>query len=351
MMSRLFLPALLLISLACAPARPSGVSGTDAGVDAGQPDAGPVVGQSGSVNVFQGAHMTGSNRQIDTMVNLPTGLFSSITLVWKLSCPPAGCDPWDRIAELHVVRTDAQGNEETVEVARLITPYGVGSSWSYDVTELAPILTGPQTFRLFIDTWVDGWMVDVALQYEGGIPVNIPVEVTNLWRNSDAVYGDPDKPLGPAFPAQSVMRADNEKLELRSIVTGHGQGNYLNCAEFCEATHTVQIGSQPFSLALWRTDCAQNPVSNQQGTWQYDRAGWCPGADVRPILFDVTSAVPAGATTPVTIAFQDYTNGCRPAEGTTCSTCASGTDCMYNTDGHTEPFYDTTVELVRFQAP
>jgi hypothetical protein len=341
----------VVTAFACATSKAPPEPAGDAGIDAGPVDAGPVAGPNTTVSVFQGAHMTGSNRQTDTMVNLPTGLFSNITLTWKLSCPPAGCDPWDRIAELHIVQTDGQGSQQTVEVARLITPYGVGATWSYDVTDLAPILTGPQTFRLFVDTWVDGWMADISLQYTGGIPTNIPVAVTNLWRNGDAVYGDPSQPIAAQFPPQTATRAENEKLELRAIVTGHGQGNFENCSEFCEVTHTVDVGSTPFALGLWRTDCAQNPVSNQQGTWQYDRAGWCPGADVRPFIFDVTSAVPAGTTTPVTISFQDYTNSCRPDAGmTTCNTCASGTDCNYNSDGHTEPFYDTTVELVRFQS-
>src|SRR5690349_20314377 len=109
--NRRFTPAgilaiLLIAGLACSPAKTSS-SPSDAGNATGMSDAGLLAGQSGSASVFQGAHMTGSNRQTDVTVDLPTGLFTNITLVWKLSCPSAGCDPWDRIAELHVVRNTA----------------------------------------------------------------------------------------------------------------------------------------------------------------------------------------------------------------------------------------------------
>jgi hypothetical protein len=328
-------------------------SSTDAGsTDAGASDAGSnQAGPTEMVTVFQGAHMTGSNRQTDTTVTLPQGLFSSITLSWTLSCPPAGCDPWDRIAELHVVQPGADGGEQTIEVVRLITPYGVGSTWTYDVTDLAPILTGPQTFRLFVDTWVDGWMADISLSYVGGVPMLVPTSVENLWRNGDAVYGDPSNPIDAQFPALSETRAAGESDSIRTIVTGHGQGNLDNCSEFCPVTHTINVGSRALMLSLWRTDCAQNPVSNQAGTWQYDRAGWCPGASVVPVVFDVTAALAEGASTPVSIAFQDYTNTCRPDAGASCGGCTAGPDCNYNSNGHTEPFYDTSVELIRYRSP
>ena len=347
----------LLVTCACGSAARVDVSTDGGSADGGSSvvDAGVVLtaGQSGSTAVFAGAHMTGGNRQVDAPVTLPTGLFTKITLHWKLSCPPNGCDPWDRIAELHVVRKDALGKDETVEIARLITPYHVGSTWDYDVTELAPVLTGQQTFRLFVDTWVDGWMVDVTIDYEGGVPARIPTEILNVWHVPNAVYGDPSQPSAAVFPAQNVTRAENESLTLRTIMTGHGQGNFQNCAEFCPRTHTVQVGDQAVPLALWRSDCGSNPVQPQGGSWQYPRAGWCPGADVQPITAEVTQAVAPGATTPVTFQLQDYTNTCRPNAGVNgvCQSCAGGRDCNYNENGHTQPFYDTSIQLIRFRVP
>jgi hypothetical protein len=350
MKSSLFLVCLLF---ACAPTPASTGSGSnhstaDAGTDAGPLTAGPDT----TVTVFSAAHMSNNNRQMDSSATLPTGQFTKIMLHWTLSCPPAGCDPWDRIAELHVVRPESDGGEETVEVGRLITPYGVGATWDYDVTDLAPLLTGPRKFRLFVDTWVDGWMNDITLEYTGGLPDEIPVEVTNLWRNGGVVYGDPERPTATALAAQPVTRAENETLKARVIMTGHGQGNLSNCAEFCQKQHHLVAGSDSLVVAPWRGDCNMNPVSNQHGSWTYPRAGWCPGSDVHPIELDLTPSVASGSSTQVSLELADYENSCRPGPttGMTCNTCASGNSCDYNYNGHTEPFYDVTVELIRFRA-
>ena len=50
------------------------------------------------------------------------------------------------------------------------------------------------------------------------------------------------------------------------------------------------------SVLPWRTDCEHNPVANQQGTWQYDRNGWCPGAITIGQTIDVTDMVTPGET-------------------------------------------------------
>lgn len=310
-----------------------------------------VAGPDTTAGIFADAHMTGANRQTEATVELPAGQFTQITLHWTLKCPAHGCDPWDRIAELHVVKPGTDGGEETFEIARLITPYGVGATWDFDVTSLAPVLTGSQKFRLFIDTWVDGWMNDISLEYKGGIGDSIPVEVTNLWRNGGAVYGDPARPFSDQFPARSLTRAAGETLSARVIVTGHGQGNLNNCAEFCQKTHHLHVGATALDVAPWRSDCGQNPVSNQQGSWRYPRAGWCPGSEVRPIVFDVTESVAVGGTTAASLELEPYENTCRPAAaaGMTCPSCAIGSSCDYNSNGHTEPFYDTTVQIIRFR--
>src|SRR5690349_5572701 len=84
-----------------------GCESSDPQGDRGTPDAGLVAGASGSFAVFTKEHMTGSHRDAEATVSLPeTGLFSKVTLKWTLSCPSKGCDPWDRLAELHVVGDD-----------------------------------------------------------------------------------------------------------------------------------------------------------------------------------------------------------------------------------------------------
>ncbi len=61
---------------------------------------------------------------------------------------------------------------------------------------------------------------------------------------------------------------------LRTFVTGHGQGNADNCAEFCPRDHTITAGKAAHTTQIWREDCATTAAPNQQGTYKYRaRAG------------------------------------------------------------------------------
>ena len=44
---------------------------------------------------------------------------------------------------------------------------------------------------------------------------------------------------------------------------------------------------------MW-TECSENPVYPQGGTWIYDRAGWCPGQATDLVEVDITSLVTPG---------------------------------------------------------
>ena len=80
------------------------------------------------------------------------------------------------------------------------------------------------------------------------------------------------------------------------ITTGHSFGNALNCAEFCQMRHDLWVNGTMHSVNPWRADCAQNPISNQLGTWKYPRNGWCPGALSVGDRVDITQAVLPGKT-------------------------------------------------------
>jgi Peptide-N-glycosidase F, C terminal. len=89
---------------------------------------------------------------------------------------------------------------------------------------------------------------------------------------------------------------------------------------------------------FWRDDCASNDCSPQNGTWQYNRAGFCPGDKVTPQDFDLLDHVIVGDTVKLDYILEDYVNYCSPnnpdcVNGVTCSLCD------YNNSGHTEPYY------------
>ena len=78
---------------------------------------------------------------------------------------------------------------------------------------------------------------------------------------------------------------------LKTRASGHdfGQGN--NCAEFCYNTHSVKVNDNVHWSWEIMQECADNPLYPQGGTWIYDRAGWCPGAEVRTQDFELTPLV------------------------------------------------------------
>src|SRR5690606_8216240 len=218
------------------------------------------------------------------------GSYEKITLSFTLSCPDAGCDPWDRWGSLGIVtqRGDSSDHDQVLEVARFVTPYGVGGTFTYDVTELRPLLRGETELRIFIDTWVDGWLATATFEMKGGKPSREAKFVMPLWSNGHVAVGNPADPVAHRVPPTAVSVPDSVcGLGVRAIITGHGQGNSSNCAEFCPKQHLFHVAGASYGHTVWRDDCATTAVPDQKGTYTYSRAGWCPGADVRAISLDV----------------------------------------------------------------
>jgi hypothetical protein len=356
---------------------------SDGGSDAGTTDQGP--GADASIVAFDstlicfGSGAPGPcSRTQDVQVTFPTtGTYSQILLHVTLACPTGGCDPWDRMGSIDLVTTapndspDAGTVETLTELGRFITPYNIvpgtnePPAWDIDVTELRPLLSGTVTIRGFIDTWVPqgnvaaygaGWLLGATFNMTGGTPAKVPIAVTPIWvwkttgqEPVGTVYGDPSQPISENLPPQTVaLPAGATSYGVRSTITGHGQGNLDNCAEFCSEQHTWQVGTTPNQATVWRTDCAMYPSS---GTYQYPRAGWCPGASVIPWDFDVTSQVGSGGSVPVTYSVSDYTNTCNGSApgGGVCTGCESGESCAYDGSDHTQPFYYVQSLLIAFQ--
>ena len=77
---------------------------------------------------------------------------------------------------------------------------------------------------------------------------------------------------------------------------------------------------------VWRDNCDLNPVYPQGGTWVYDRANWCPGAEVWTYDFELTPFVTPGSTYTFDYAAEDYN---------------------WNGSG-SFPYYQTEVQLVAY---
>ena len=347
-----------------ASAAEGGTAGVGEGEAGGAAGTAQVAGQDASVTVFDKAHIyfTGSDnkREVDADATFPAdGLYEKITLHIKLECPAGGCDPWDRFASIGIVTAKGDGMmkpDTVVEIARYITPFHVGATWDEDITELRPLLSGPLTLRAFIDTWVGpgsqfggGWQLSVSVDMKGGIPAKVPVAAVPVWLRHQVTYGDPSKPIATSVPAQSLtLPGGATSYALRTFITGHGQGNAGNCAEFCSKKHTLTAGKTAHEQQVWRTDCATTAAPGQQGTYKYSRSGWCPGADVAPWKLDVTSDVAGGSTAMIAYDVESYENTCRP-DAAMCTGCTIGASCAYDGGTHTEPNFQISTLLIAYQ--
>ncbi|MFO0761491.1 MAG: peptide-N-glycosidase F-related protein [Byssovorax sp.] len=372
--------SLSMLLLACgSDSTPSGAGTTSAGTTttsgstgtggaAGTGGAGgsggmsPTPGKDATVTAFDKTHIyfTGDDNQrtVDADTDFPAeGAYSSIILHLALSCPAGGCDPWDRFGALSVVTEKGMNGapDTEIEIARFITPYHVGGSWDLDVTDLRPLLSGKLTMRAFIDTWVGpgsnfgaGWALSASFEMKGGVPEKEPIAVVPIWTRRSVVYGDPAKPIVMAAPPAMVSLPQASSYAMRTFITGHGQGNASNCAEFCGKKHTLTAGNTPHTEKVWRADCATTAVPNQQGTWKFSRAGWCPGADVKPWVIDVTADVAGSSTASFIYDVEAYENTCRP-DAMPCKGCTLGASCDYDGGTHTEPNYQVSSLLIAYR--
>ena len=321
--------------------------------------AGYLPAQSVTVATFQNeVHLGGAGSATGTF-NFPDDVspYNQVLMHIDLNCAPGvGCDPYDRLSRIFARKDGAEW-----EIGRYMTPFGIGScGWTIDVSAYREILSGEVELLSTIETYANGWSLNLDFEFIEGEQEFQYISVSNLWHGWDNVlqrsYGNfkigdtlwfkDDLPV-----RQALIPSNAEKVMLRVYNTGHGQGNTDNAAEFYEVTHTLKVnGTAAFQHHLWKNDCGQNPCSPQNGTWLYARAGWCPGQDVKPADFDVTNLVSSGEMAAFDYVLQPYLNRCSPLYPDCCpaSDCAFGNQVSCNFDGnlHTEPRYVMSIQLI-----
>jgi len=193
------------------------------------------------------------------------------------------------------------------EIGRYITPYGInldlgeGFMWIYDVSDYAPLLF--DSVRIQSGNWQELHQLEFVL-IEGTPPRN-PKRVINLWNGNPAYNANAENFL---IPLTVKINEDETKVMLKMRTTGHGMGGNDNCAEFCPKTHTIEVnGEKRFDHFVWRDNCASNPLYPQGGTWIYQRANWCPGAEVYTHDFEVSPYSTPGDSLTLDYDLQPYT--------------------------------------------
>lgn len=281
------------------------------------------ISQSLEVMIFDGVHHNfGSAGQTNARTfYMPDSLnnFSHLKLLVSLRCPAGGCDPWDQFARIGLIK-----DGQMWELARYITPYGVAcGGWEFDISDFRSLLTGRSVFESYIQVWgASGWLVDCKLIAVPGTPQYKNVRIQKLWSEDNWVYGDPT--ISYDLPDTTILVGnDVEILKVRITNTGHGQGNTNNAAEFMNVNHNLKVAGQNIVHSVWRDDCNANSCSPQNGTWQYPRAGWCPGQDVQPDFFNLAGHFTPGQNLNLDYVLHEYTNLLNTG---------------YNNSSHTEPF-------------
>jgi hypothetical protein len=197
------------------------------------------------------------------------------------------------------------------EMARYITPYGIGLSlgtgwtWTFDVTDYVTLLH--DSVHLSAGNWQE--LLDVKFLMFVGTPARDVIDIENIYTgNFD--YGHVNNPIeSHLVPMEVPILPNAVNTRWKSRVTGHGMDTPSNCAEFCPKTHYYYVdGQQEFSQLVWRNNCDVNPLYPQGGTWVYDRANWCPGAEVWTYDFELTPHVTPGDTATLDHNVQAYTN-------------------------------------------
>jgi hypothetical protein len=196
------------------------------------------------------------------------------------------------------------------ELARYITPYGNGLSlgngwtWTFDVSDYRTLLH--DSVHLAAGNWQE--LLDMKFYMIKGTPPRDVLGIRNLW-NGGFNYGqNPDietylKPLKVYIPPAT------SSVRWKSRITGHGMDSPENCAEFCAKSHYFEVnGVQRYAKLVWRDNCDLNPLYPQGGTWVYDRANWCPGAEVWTYDMELTPYVNVGDTNLLDHDADAYTN-------------------------------------------
>jgi len=218
------------------------------------------------------------------------------------------CGEWDYTTYTRVYQGTADGDTVQYEIGRFITPYGKrldlglnGFTWVYDVTDYEPLLHGPVDLQA-----ANGQeLLDLRFLFIEGIPPRDVISIRNIWPEGSYLYkdlADDEKLQAASFKLQ----AHSKSFMLRARISGHGHFGPLNCCEWDPKMHSYVINDEKrFDWKVWR-DCGMNPVHPQGGTWQFDRAGWCPGTFVDTYDFEITPYVKPGETVTIDYLIQPY---------------------------------------------
>ena len=260
------------------------------------------------------------------------GVFNNIMAHFDYNCVNNHCDTYDRVGGVRI--RNYRG--EWVELFRYITPFGVECSDDVDVSDYTSLLQGLVEMEYYMELWNGSGSDPILIfTFTKGTPDYLYADVDEIWFNTynfgDYANQQPVPEVDYHYSAQA------EAAKLKITTTGHNWSsgtnnsyNSGNAAEFYEATHHIFInGQNKYDQHLWRT-CSPNPAGcqPQNGTWSYQRSGWCPGSIGMVWDFDLTEYLSAGHSQLFYQFDPTYLDLCHPnhpdcVDGVTCTECAA----------------------------
>ncbi len=276
------------------------------------------------------------------------GAFSEILAHYDHTCVNNDCDGYDRVGGVKI--RNYRG--EWMELFRYITPFGVQCEDDVDVTDYTSLLQGLVELEFYMESWAgSGYNPTLIFSFTGGTPDFLYADVDEVWFGTYP-FGD----YANQQPVPSVnyqMSEDAFLAKLKLTTTGHnwssGTNNSFNtgnAAEFYEATHHIlENGYVSFDQHLWRT-CTPNPAGcqPQNGTWTYNRSGWCPGSIA--MVWDYVLNVFPGDCVELSYQFDpNYLDVCHPNhpechDGITCTECAAPDNPILRVSGKIVTYSD-----------
>jgi len=260
------------------------------------------------------------------------GVFNEIMAHYDHTCVNDNCDSYDRVGGVRI--RNYRG--EWMELFRYITPFGKQCDDDVDVSDYTSLLQGLVEFEFYMESWSgSGYNPTLIFSFSKGTPEYLYADVDEIWFGT---YSFGDYANQQPVPEVDYPFSENvQAAKLKITTTGHnwssGTANTFNtgnAAEFYEATHHILVNGQlKYDQHLWRV-CSPNPAScqPQNGTWAYNRSGWCPGSIGLVWDYDLTEYVPDGQAHLFYQFDPTYLDFCHPnhpdcVDGETCIECAA----------------------------
>ncbi|MGB2116067.1 MAG: LamG-like jellyroll fold domain-containing protein [Flavobacteriaceae bacterium] len=193
------------------------------------------------------------------------------------------------------------------QIVSFVSPYGIntdldglnGEYWTFDLTDFAPILRGQKTLIMPLVGNRQEQM-DLEFLFYVGTPSRDVIDIRSLWQSTykHGGHGLRHADLKSDYYLNSKevkLNANADYFKIVSSITGHGsdgefQGNggVIN--------HKLSVNNTEVNSWSIHTECSNNPLIAQGGTWLFDRQGWCPGVPTHIEETDITANVTPGQT-------------------------------------------------------